>query len=201
MKEIIVAVTGASGAVYAQRLLHLLEQSPEVRRVHLILTAYGLIVLREELDLEISGIKAADVEALLGRPSAKIQLHPAKDVGASIASGSYRTDGMVIIPCSMGSLGYIASGIARDLVHRAADVTLKEHRKLILVPRESPYNAIHLENMLKLQRAGAMIVPASPGFYHRPTSIVELVDHFVYRILDHLDISHTADTIWQGRRT
>ncbi|HNJ43874.1 MAG TPA: UbiX family flavin prenyltransferase, partial [Acidobacteriota bacterium] len=94
-------------------------------------------------------------------------------------SGSYRTDGMVIIPCSMGSLGYIANGIARDLVHRAADVTLKEHRKLILVPRESPYNAIHLENMLKLQRAGAMIVPASPGFYHRPTSIVELVDHFV----------------------
>lgn len=200
MKNFTVAITGASGAIYAQRLLHYLDASPAVKCVNLVITAFGVTVLREELELEVSGTKGSDVEILLGRPSSKIELLPAKDIGATIASGSYRTDGMVVIPCSMGTLGYIANGIARDLVHRAADVTLKENRKLILVPRETPYNAIHLENMVKLQRAGAVIVPASPGFYHRPKTIVELVDHFIYRILDHLDIPHSDETVWHGRR-
>ncbi|MBX7219857.1 MAG: UbiX family flavin prenyltransferase [Blastocatellia bacterium] len=200
MKHITVGITGASGALYAQRLLHYLDKSPEVGRINLVLTAFGVTVIREELDLDVTGTKTSDVETLLGRTSEKIHLLPAKDIGASIASGSYRTDGMVVVPCSMGTLGYIAAGIARDLVHRAADVTLKERRTLILVPRETPYNAIHLENMLKLHQAGAVIIPASPGFYHRPTTITELVDHFVFRILDHLHISHSDETVWQGRR-
>lgn len=200
MKHITVGITGASGALYAQRLLHYLDESPEVGRINLVLTAFGVTVIREELDLDVTGTKTSDVKTLLGRTSEKIHLLPAKDIGASIASGSYRTDGMVVVPCSMGTLGYIAAGIARDLVHRAADVALKERRTLILVPRETPYNAIHLENMLKLHQAGAVIIPASPGFYHRPNTITELVDHFVFRILDHLHISHSEETVWQGRR-
>ncbi len=106
--------------------------------------------------------------------------------------------GMIIVPCSMGTLGAIASGAGTNLIHRAADVTLKENRKLVLVPRETPYNAIHLENMLKLSRAGAEILPASPGFYHRPKTIDELVDHLVFRILDQFDIPHSRKTEWSG---
>ncbi len=106
---------------------------------------------------------------------------------------------MVIVPCSMGTLGAIASGAGTNLIHRAADVTLKESRKLILVPRETPYNAIHLENMLRLARAGAHIIPASPGFYHRPATIEALVDHLVFRILDHLGVPHSQTTRWLGK--
>jgi 4-hydroxy-3-polyprenylbenzoate decarboxylase len=108
---------------------------------------------------------------------------------------------MLIVPCSMGTLGAIASGAGTNLIHRAADVTLKEGRKLVIVPRESPYNAIHLENMLRLSRAGARILPASPGFYHRPQSIEELVDHLVFRILDQFEVPHSRRTQWQGDST
>ncbi|MFQ3580521.1 MAG: UbiX family flavin prenyltransferase [Chloracidobacterium sp.] len=200
MKHLTVAITGASGAIYAQRLLHYLDASLEVAQINLVISALGATVIREELDLPITGAKASDVEALLGRPTTKITLLPVKDVGATIASGSYPCDGMAVVPCSMGSLGYIAAGIARDLIHRAADVMLKERRPLILVPRETPFNAIHLENMLRVERAGALILPACPSFYHRPQSVQALVDHLVFRIMAHLGVSHPTDTTWRGRR-
>ncbi len=200
MKNITVAITGASGSIYAQRLLHYLDESDAVGCVNLLLSPLGVTVIREELDLPLAGTKAADVELLLGRPSEKIKLLPVKDVGATIASGSYPSDGMIIVPCSMGTLGHIAAGISRDLIHRAADVSLKERRKLILVVRETPFNSIHLENMLRVERAGALVMPAAPGFYHKPQTITELVDHLVFRMLAHLDVPHPKDTVWPGRR-
>ena len=201
MKTITVAITGASGAIYAQRLLAELERSAEVGRVHLVVSAPGRRVLAEELDLTGSGETL--VEGLAGRPAEKIELLPATDVGASIASGSYRVDGMIVVPCSVSTVGALASGAVTNLIHRAADVTLKEGRPLVLVPRETPLHAIHLENLLRLRNAGAMIVPATPGFYHRPRTIEELVDHFVFRLMDHLGLDHDRSTAWTGgkRRT
>jgi 4-hydroxy-3-polyprenylbenzoate decarboxylase len=196
VKTITVAITGASGAVYAQRLLAELEHSAEVGRVHLVVSSPGRRVLAEELDLSGSG--DALVEGLVGRPSEKIELLPATDVGASIASGSYRVDAMIVVPCSVSTVGALASGAVTNLVHRAADVTLKEGRPLVLVPRETPLHAIHLENLLRLRNAGAMIVPATPGFYHRPRTIDELVAHFVFRLMDHLGLDHDRSTAWTG---
>lgn len=198
-KKIIVGITGASGAIYAQRLLHYLEESSLVETINLVITSAATTVIREELSLNFSGVRETDAELLLGRPTTKIKHFPAKDIGASIASGSYPVDAMVIIPCSVNTLGMLAAGIVRDLVHRAADVTLKESRKLILVPRETPLNRIHLENLLKLHQAGATIIPAMPAFYHKPNTIIDLVDHFVFRILDHLGVAHSDESVWQGR--
>ncbi|MBI4853429.1 MAG: UbiX family flavin prenyltransferase [Acidobacteria bacterium] len=198
-KKIIVGITGASGAIYAQRLLYYLEESSEVDLVNLVITSAGASVIREELELNFSGIRQNEVDLLLGRESKKILLFPVKDIGASIASGSYPVDAMIIIPCSVNTLGMLAAGIVRDLVHRAADVTLKENRKLILVPRETPLNRIHLENLLRLQQAGAIIIPAMPAFYHRPKTILDIVDHFVFRVMDHLGVSHSQETTWLGR--
>lgn len=198
-KIINVGITGASGSIYAQRLLHYLESSTEVATINLIITSAGTTVIREELELKISGVRENDGELLLGRKSNKLKYFPVKDIGASIASGSYPVDAMIIVPCSVNTLGMLAAGIVRDLVQRAADVTLKEGRKLILVPRETPLSRIHLENMLRLQQAGAMIVPAMPSFYHKPSTIIDLVDHFVFRLLDHLGLPHPTETIWQGR--
>ena len=127
-------------------------------------------------------------------------VHSANDIGASIASGSHLSDAMVVLPCSMGSLAAIAHGVTRDLVHRAADVILKESRLLILVPRETPFNAIHLENMLTLARMGVRIIPAMPSFYHFPKTIDDLIDHFTYRLLDHLGVPHQQETRWEGSR-
>src|SRR5207237_8477816 len=132
------------------------------------------------------------------RPSAKTVCVHAGDSGAAIASGSYPVDAMPSIPCSASTLGVLASGAARNLLHRAADVCLKEGRKLVLVPRETPLSTIHLENMLRLRQAGAMIVPAMPAFYHRPADINGLVDHFVYRVMDHLGVAHSQETGWRG---
>lgn len=198
-KKITLAITGASGAIYAQRLLHYLDESSEVETINLVMTSAGASVIREELDLNLSGVRQQDAELFLGRSTTKIDHFPAKDIGAKIASGSYAVDGMVIIPCSVNTLGMLAAGIVRDLVQRAADVTLKENRKLIVVPRETPFNRIHLENLLRLQQAGAIIIPAMPAFYHKPKTIIDLVDHFVFRVMDHLGVSHSQDTVWQGR--
>jgi len=198
-KKIIVGITGASGAIYAQRLLHYLEESSEVEIINLVITSAGATVIREELELKLSGVRETEVELLLGRATNKIKHFPAKDIGASIASGSYPVDAMVIIPCSVNTLGMLSAGIVRDLVHRAADVTLKENRKLILIPRETPFNRIHLENMLRLQQAGAIIIPAMPAFYHHPKTILDLVDHFVFRVMDQLGLAHSQETTWQGR--
>jgi flavin prenyltransferase len=138
------------------------------------------------------------IAQLTGRPSAKTVFFHAGDIGAAIASGSYPVDAMAIIPCSASTLGVLASGAARNLLHRAADVCLKEGRRLVIVPRETPLSTIHLENMLRLRQAGAMIVPAMPAFYHRPADINAMADHFVYRVMDHLGVAHSEETVWRG---
>jgi flavin prenyltransferase len=200
MKSIIVGITGASGSLYARDLLVKLNASPDVARIDLVISQAGVRVVGEELDLRVGGTGETVVQALLGEPSGKVRVHPAGDIGATIASGSYLTDAMVVVPCSMGSLAAIAAGITRDLIHRAADVMLKESRTLILVPRETPLNAIHLENMLRLARLGVRIVPAMPGFYHHPQTIGEMIEHFSYRLLDHLGVRHAQTTRWEGSR-
>jgi len=198
VKTITVGISGASGAIYAQRLLMQLEESPEVRQINLVISGPGRRVIADELDVSASGDTEQVVAEMIGRPSTKtIVFHPG-DIGAAIASGSYPVDAMVIIPCSASTMGVLASGSSRNLLHRAADVCLKEGRKLVLVPRETPLSTIHLENMLRLRQAGAMIVPAMPAFYHRPLNIVQMVDHFVYRVMDHLELSHAQETVWQG---
>lgn len=198
VKSIIVGISGASGAIYAQRLLVQLEASDEVRQINLVVSGPGRRVISDELDIPATGDTEQMVAELLGRPSVKTTVFHPGDIGATIASGSYPVDAMVIIPCSASTLGVLASGSCRNLLHRAADVCLKEGRKLVLVPRETPLSSIHLENMLRLRQAGAMIVPAMPAFYHRPADIISLVDHFVYRVMDHLGLAHSQETVWQG---
>ena len=198
MKSITVGITGASGSIYAQKLLQRLNECSDVAKVDLVITKAGVRVVGEELGINVAGTEPRVVRELIGNSSDKIILHPAADIGASIASGSYLSDAMVIVPCSMSSLACIATGIARDLVHRAADVMMKENRPLILVPRETPLHAIHLENMLKLSKMGVRIIPAMPSFYHFPKTIDDLVDHFVARLLDHLEIAHEQKTRWSG---
>jgi 4-hydroxy-3-polyprenylbenzoate decarboxylase len=197
VKSITVGISGASGGIYAQRLLMQLEASAEVGRINLVVSGPARRVMNDEL-----GITATNDEdlltALIGKSSTKAVFFHAGDIGAAIASGSYPVDAMVIIPCSASTLGVLASGAARNLLHRAADVCLKEERRLVIVLRETPLSLIHLENMLKLKQAGAMIVPAMPAFYHKPADINALVDHFVYRIMDHLGISHSTETVWHG---
>ncbi len=191
---IVMAITGASGAPYAVRLLEALVQAQQ--RVQLIVSDHGLRLLRTETDV-------GSVEALRARTGAaawdaSVTLFDDDDRGAAPASGSARNRGMVICPCSMGTISAISQGTSRSLVERAADVALKERRTLIVVPRETPYSAIHLENMLRLTRAGAVVLPASPGFYHRPTGIDELVDFVVARVLDHLGVEHAIGQRWGG---
>lgn len=198
VKSITVGISGASGAIYARRLLVQLEASDEVRQVNLVVSGPGRRVISDELDIAATGDAEQMLQELLGRPSVKTTVFHPGDIGATIASGSYPVDGMVIIPCSASTLGVLASGSCRNLLHRAADVCLKEGRKLVLVPRETPLSSIHLENMLRLRQAGAMIVPAMPAFYHKPSDIISLVDHFVYRVMDHLGLQHSQETVWQG---
>jgi 4-hydroxy-3-polyprenylbenzoate decarboxylase len=192
-RPIVVAVTGASGAPYAVRLLSVLAASG--RPTWLILSEHGRRLLRTETDIDSE-------DALRDRIGAAawdgaIRVFDDRDRGALPASGSVPTAGMVICPCSMGTLAAVALGTSRSLVERAADVTLKERRRLVLVPRETPYSEIHLDNMLRLTRAGAVVLPASPGFYHRPARIEELVDFVVARILDHLGVDHAMPR-WTG---
>jgi flavin prenyltransferase len=200
MKTITLGITGASGSIYAQRLLIRLNESPDVGRIDLVISKAGVRVVSEELGINVAGTERRVVQELLGADSDKVIIHPAADIGATIASGSYLTDAMVIVPCSMSSLACITSGVARDLVHRAADVMMKESRPLILVPRETPLHAIHLENMLKLARMGVRIIPAMPSFYHFPQTIDDLVEHFVHRLLDQLGVSHQQQTRWEGSK-
>ncbi len=198
--ELTVAVTGASGSIYAKRTLQLLAASGVVDTINLILSGTAAIVAKVELGDNINFHDSKKFNDWLGlEPESKlIRYWRLDNLAAKPSSGSNMQTGMIIVPCSMGSLGAIASGAGTNLIHRAADVCLKEGRKLVLVPRETPYNAIHLENMLRLSRAGAQILPASPGFYHRPSSIDELVEHFCFRILDQFEIPHSSKTQWQG---
>ena len=197
-KQIVtVGVTGASGAILAQKTMVLLEEDPRVARVHLVVTEAGQRLFTEEL-----GITSGDLKQLpsriLGHPVAKIDVLPNKDVGASIASGSYAVDAMVVIPCSMGTLGAIANGISDDLVARAADVMLKEGRKLVLCVRDTPFNRVHLENMLRAQQAGAVIMPAVPAFYHQPKTIDDLVAQYVCRVLAQIGLAQEKMYRWTG---
>jgi flavin prenyltransferase len=198
--ELTVAITGASGAIYAYRTLTHLASSGVVERINLIVSDAAKTVAMVELGVDLRSADEKKINGWLGLPAdAKmIRWHRLDNMAATPSSGSHPQAGMIIVPCSMGTLGAIASGAGTNLIHRAADVTLKEGRKLVLVPRETPYNAIHLENMLKLARAGAQIVAASPGFYHRPATIEALVDHLCFRILDQFGIPHSTATRWKG---
>lgn len=200
-KVVIVAITGASGAVLAQTALRMLDADPRVARIHLVITETGLRLLEHEL--HIMGPAAELPERILDsssrKPHHKIEILPNTDVGASIASGSYPADGMCVIPCSMGTLAAIAGGASNDLVSRAADVTLKEGRRLVLCVRDTPFNRIHLENMLRAQQAGAVIMPAIPSFYHQPQTIEDLVTQYVFRVLVQLGLPQSRQFAWKGQ--
>ncbi|HEY8174094.1 MAG TPA: flavin prenyltransferase UbiX [Gemmatimonadaceae bacterium] len=189
---IVMAITGASGAPYAVRLLQQLLAAD--RQIWLIVSSHGLRLLRTEMEID-------SVDALRTRVGVEawrrlVTVYEDADRGAAPASGSARNAGMVICPCSMGTLSAISIGASRSLVERAADVVLKERRRLVLVPRETPLSAIHLQNMLRLARAGAVILPAAPGFYNRPQSVQDLVDFIVARVLDQLDVEHALAPRW-----
>src|SRR5260370_1029147 len=194
---ITVGVTGASGAVLAQKALILLEDDARVARVHLVVTETGQRLFAEELGLSSGDLKQLP-SRLLGRPAAKIEVLPNKDVGASIASGSYEVHSMLVVPCSMGTLASIANGTSDDLTARAADVMLKEHRKLVLRIRDTPFNRIHLENMLRAEQAGAVIMPAIPAFYHQPKTIDDLVTQYVCRVLAQIGLPQEKMYRWTG---
>jgi 4-hydroxy-3-polyprenylbenzoate decarboxylase len=175
MKPLIVGISGASGVIYAQRFLQHLAGTKKVE-VHLIITSHAQTIIRHEIGKKVDFSRLA------------FRIYRPDDLAAPIASGSFPADGMIVIPCSMKTLAGLASGFAENLLLRAADVTLKEKRPLILVPRESPLSAVHLENMLKLARLGVHIIPACPAFYHLPRSLNDLVDQFVFRIMDVLGL-------------
>ncbi|CAM2059739.1 Flavin prenyltransferase LpdB [Desulfovibrionales bacterium] len=185
-RRIVLGLTGASGMPYAIRLWHVLAATPDIE-LHAIVSDAAVRVLALESDTSIN--------VLL---SLAYRVYPIADVGAPPGSGSWPHYGMVVCPCSMASLAAIAHGLGSNLIHRAADVTLKERRPCILVPRETPYNAVHLRNMIAAHEAGATILAASPGFYRRPDSIVELVDGIVGHILDLLDIEQQLVAHWKG---
>jgi flavin prenyltransferase len=189
---VVLALTGASGALYGVRLLDVLSRQRVP--VWLIPSEHGMRLLREEC-----GIKSLDgLREATGGDWTSVVVFPDEDRGAKPASGSQRTSGMVICPCSMGTVSAIAAGSSRSLVERAADVTLKEHRKLILVPREAPLSLVHLKNLVAVAEAGAIIIPAAPGFYHRPTRVSELIDFIVQRILDQLGLDLEIARRWGG---
>lgn len=188
-----VGITGASGAVYGIRLVQELLKSGH--HIHLVVTEAGWQVFRQELGWN-SGDREAFLDENFRAYRSQLHYHSLQDFQAPIASGSYRVAGMVVVPCSMGTLAKIANGISGNLLERAADVMLKEGKKLILVPRETPLNSIQLENMLTLSKAGARILPAMPGFYHQPQSIDQLIDHLIGKILDTLGVPHTLFKRW-----
>ncbi|WP_263366130.1 UbiX family flavin prenyltransferase [Edaphobacter bradus] len=191
--NITLAVTGASGSIYAAEMLRALAADPRVAKINFIASENSLRVFAEELQL--SGRNAL-AEKLLGSPSAKVHQHADSDIGASIASGSYPTSAMIILPCSMGTLAAIANGLASNLIHRAADVTLKERRPLILCVRETPFNRIHLRNMQLASDAGATIFPVIPTLYNQPQSICEMARQYVCRVLAHVGLSQPDAYQW-----
>lgn len=198
--ELTVGITGASGTIYAHKTLQLLAASGVVEQINLIMSGTAATVAQVEMGVNLKDPTVPKINEWLGlEPESRlIRFWRLDNLAAKPSSGSHKQAGMIIVPCSMGTLGAIASGAGTNLIHRAADVCLKEGRKLVIVPRETPFNAIHLENMLRLSHAGARILPASPGFYHRPKSIGELVEHLCFRILDQFDIPHSKRSVWTG---
>lgn len=189
MKQIVLAITGASGAAYARRLAQCVLSADA--HLHLVVSPHGARVVAAELD-----IGKVTPETLVGGPAPHATQHPYGDVGAQLASGSFHTDGMVICPCSSNTLAAVAAGTAANLISRAAAVTLKEARRLILVPRETPLSQIEIANMLRVSQAGGIICPAAPGFYLRPKTIDDLVEFVVGRVLDLLGLPHELRTRW-----
>jgi 4-hydroxy-3-polyprenylbenzoate decarboxylase len=187
MRRLIVAITGASGAIYGVQLLRRLRDAADIE-THLLLSAAGVLNAHQELDL-----KRGDVEALAH------VVHNVNDIGAAVASGSFATAGMVIAPCSMKTLGAIANGLADNLIARAADVCLKERRRVVLLAREAPLNLAHLRNMEAVTLMGGIVFPPVPAFYQRPRSLEEMVDHTLARVLDLFDIAHDLAPRWNGQ--
>lgn len=195
MKRLIVGITGASAGVYGVRLLQVLMKQEDIE-VHLTISSSGARALSEELQLEID-LDNFELESLIGVSSSRVIYHHESDIAAPIASGSFRTEGMVVVPCSMGSIASIAGGMSRNLIQRAADVCIKENRKLVVVPRETPLSPIHLENMLKLSRVGVCVLPAMPGFYHYPKDVDDLLNFVVTKILDQFGIDTGLIQRWK----
>jgi len=198
--ELTVAITGASGTIYSHKTLQLLAASGVVETINLIMSGTAVTVAQVEMGANLREPTVEKLNEWLGfeKGLKLLRYWRLDNLAAKPSSGSNKQAGLIIVPCSMGTLGAIASGAGTNLIHRAADVCLKEGRKLVLVPRETPYNAIHLENMLRLSHAGARIMPASPGFYHRPKTIDDLVEHLCFRILDQFDIPHSKRSQWTG---
>lgn len=194
-KHFVVGITGASGAVYGVRLTETLLEMGYT--VHLVVSNAGWRVFKEELGFAASDREGFLNEQFKGYPGSLIY-HPVGNIGASIASGSFRTAGMVIMPCSMGTLAAVANGSSDNLMTRAADVMMKEGRPLVLVPRETPLHAIHLENMLKLSRLGVKMIPAMPAFYFGPSSMDDLINFMVGKVLDSFNIDHSLFRRWEG---
>jgi 4-hydroxy-3-polyprenylbenzoate decarboxylase len=186
MKRLIVAITGASGAMYGIRLLQWLRESAQVE-THLMISDAGVLSMHYELDM-----KRKDVEALAD------VVHSVRDVGACVASGSFQSEGMIVAPCSMKTLGSVAHGLSDNLISRAADVMLKERRRLVLMVRETPFNLAHLRNMTAVTEMGGIIYPPLPALYQKPQSIEEMVDHTAGRVLDLFGIEQTLAPQWQG---
>ena len=191
--NLVVAMTGASGAPYAVRLLQVLGRMG--RTVHLSISPSAAQVLREEMGLNVI-VDRFDLTVFGGLEPGRLIYHHYQDFNAGIASGSFPTGGMIIVPCSISTLGAIAGGMTTNLITRAADVHLKERRKLILVPRETPLSLIHLENMVRVTRAGAVVLPAMPGWYHQPRRLHDLIDFLVARICDQLEIPNSLMKPW-----
>ncbi|MGQ8872876.1 UbiX family flavin prenyltransferase [Paenibacillus sp. TSA_86.1] len=192
-KRLVVGITGASGSIYGIRLIETLLDLEYT--VHLVISNAGWRVLKEEMDWDVTNRENL-LQEKFGPRGGSLIYHPVSDIGASIASGSYLAEGMIIMPCSMGTLSSIASGSSANLMSRAADVMMKEGRTLILVPRETPLHAIHLENMLKLSRLGVRMIPAMPAFYYKPQSMEDLILFLVGKVLDSLRIPHQLFTRW-----
>lgn len=193
-RNITLAVTGASGSIYAAEMLRVLAADERVAHINFVASENSLRVFAEELDLSGRNDLA---QKLLGAPSAKLRQHADSDIGANIASGSYPTDAMIVLPCSMGTLAAIANGLASNLIHRAADVCLKERRPLILCVRETPFNRIHLRNMQLASDAGATIFPAIPTLYNQPQSTEEMARNFVHRVLAHIRLAQPGAYQWK----
>ena len=187
-RRLIVAITGATGAVYGVRLLAQLSATPGIE-THLVVSDAGALTLHQEL-----GMQRRDVEALAH------VVHKHRDIGASIASGSFQSEGMIVAPCSMKTLASVAHGLSDNLIARAADVVLKERRRLVLMVRETPFNLAHLRNMTAVTEMGGVVFPPLPSFYHRPATIDEMVDHTVGRVIDLFGIGHALAPRWAGMK-
>jgi len=194
VRRLVFAVTGASGVIYAERALKLLAETD--LEIHLVMSEAAALTIRYERGTNLD-LERPDLASFIGSNPSNIVYHHYRDVGAPIASGSFRTIGMMIVPCSMATVGALAHGLSMNLIHRAADVCLKERRKLVVVPRETPLSTVHLENLYRLSQAGAVVLPAMPGFYHDPQTIDDQIDFVVTKLFDQFDLDFGLIQRWR----